>query len=345
MNAINKIRKLYQQNPNAQENFKGKRIGGNYIHTLDHYLNELEQDPPLDFSMQALDEYQHHLNLAMVLAHLPAEVIHIELGDDALMWTWVKYPYSTQKDVVAEGIQRVTGRDPERIEKARLTAWQLLQTSKAGLVKSIYDLNEQVLGGITETIDLPNFLQRNAKSGVKLSPKRLNNYSLDPLTTEGTNSHGYEITWEAENNQDGDKRFSIYLDSPVGLTLTYKGEPNAVVGFFPNDFDTVMVYQLQGVRPTKIGADGKPIGKSSSRGLMPLNWQKLLVDVIEHIGQKLGYEQIGIQSGDNNSWTKPYGREGEIHLPLEEALKRYDGVAQKLGFQQAENKNWYRSLK
>lgn len=104
-----------------------------------------------------------------------------------------------------------------------------------------------------------------------------------------------------------------------------------------------MIYQLQGVRPVKIGTDGKPAGNGSSRGLMPINWQKLLVDCVEYIGRQLGYLKIGVQSGHNNRWTIPYV-DGKIHLPLEEALQKYDVVAQRLGFQQGENKDWYKFL-
>ena len=341
--TINRIRELYEQNPEAKKDFKGIHRE-NYFSSLDDFLKRLEQDPPQDFSMQTLDTYEQGLDLAIVLAHIPAEIIYSELGDDALIWTWVRYIFFTQKNVLARGIQRVTGRDYEKIEKSRLTAWRLLSTYKAELVKAIYDLNEVVIGGVDDFIDLPNYLKQNARTGICLSDNRLNDYSLDPLITKGDNSEGYEITWSTENNQNGDKSYAIWLDSPAGLALTYKREPNAVVGFLPSDVNTLMIYQLQGVRPKKIGTGGYPIKKMSSRGLMPLDWQKLLVSVVETIGQRLGYSQIGIQSGHNNKWTIPSGRKSEIHLPLDKALEKYDVVAKRLEFQQADNKNWYRKI-
>ncbi len=344
MDTIGKLRELYELHPAAKDDFRGRGGMDNYTSSLEHFLRELDQNPPADFSMKTLEVYPDDSPLAIVLAHLPVEVLYSELGDDALLWTWVRYPYKDQKNIVAKGIQRVTGRDPQRMEKARLTAWQLLHTDKVSLVRAIYDLNEAVLGGIANSIDLPNLLQAHARKDVQLSNERLTEYSLDPLTTERDLSHGYDATWSANNYQNEDKRHDLWLDSPVGLALLYKRRLNAVIGFFPSEVGTLMIYQLQGVRPTKIGAAGKPVGEGSSRGLMPIDWQKLLVGCIEAIGQKLGYSQIGIQSGHNNEWTRPY-RDGKVHLPLEEALKKYDGVAERLGFRQAGNKNWYRGLR
>ncbi len=343
MSTIDKIRKLCTQNPGWIEYFKNgtKSI---YASSIDEFLTRLDKNAPPDFSMATLDDYENDQDLAIVLAHLPAEVVHSELGDDALMWTLIKYPYEDQIDVLAEGVQRVTGRIPEHIEKARRTASDFLDTSKVGLIRSVYDLNEEISEGIARYVDLPDFIKRNARPGVELSAQRLNDYSLEPLMTEGDRTHGYDATWKPDNDLNHGKRYVMWLDSPAGLTLTYRDEPNAIVGFFPSAIDTLRITQLQGVKPTIIGIDGEPIGKGSSWGLEPFDWEKLLVEVVDTIGHRLGYAHTEIQSGHNNRWTKLQPGETEIHLTLETALKRYDEVAQRLVFTQAQSKNWLRSL-
>ena len=113
MNTIQKIKKLYEQNPEAKAQFEGDKYSPNYSYSLDELLKILESNQPQDFSIKTLDAYEQNLYLSVILAHLPAKVIYNELGDDVLMWTWVQYPYTKQKDVIAEYIQKATGRNSQ----------------------------------------------------------------------------------------------------------------------------------------------------------------------------------------------------------------------------------------
>lgn len=343
MTTIDKIRQLYEQNPNAKEDFIGTGYDPNYSFTLEEALKLIETSPPTDLSFSTLDSYKENLKLSIVLAHIPAKEILSNFGDDVLFWTCLRYPYKRQYDILLKDIETITKRDSVLLEKAKLTAWQLLRESGTELIKKTYDLGDSIRLRIADSIDLKKLLQENAKEDAQLSEKRLADYSLHPLTTIENYSHGPEAKWGGRRIGN-DKRYSIYLDTPYGLALTYKGEPNAVVGFFPNAIDSIIIYQLQGVRPDKLDQKEEQIGKSSSRGLMPIDWQKLMVDVVENIAKQLGYSKIAIQSGINNSWTKPYYVDKKIQIPLEEAVKKYDYVAKRLGFYQAKDKNWYKNL-
>ena len=347
MNATERLRDLYNRYPRARAGFDGP-----YNKGLEFHLSRVNSHPPRDFSMAELDKYgegdfDSSYSLSILLGYLPPRIIHSEFGDDALLWTYVRFPYSGgHQKALGEGIQAVSGRNSERFEKARLVAWRLLRSSKVKLIKSIYDFGEKILGGVASSVDLGRLLQENAKERVQLSEKRFGDYALTPMITQGTDPVGYEATLGLYNSENkiGDKRYSIWLDSPFGLGLTYKKQPNAVIGFFPLSLNTVLISQIQGIRPVIIGKNGLPAGKSSSRGLAPLNWKELLVDVAEDISRKLGYSEIGIQGARNNYWTTFMGANGKPHLSLEDALDRYDRLAHRLKFRKRGDDNWYRKI-
>ncbi len=351
MDTINLIRELYQQKEAANKGERFYRWSDSlpYPHSLEHYLNELSKHPPEKFTLRDLDDYDEQnreegFSLCIVLSHLPSKAVYSEFGSDALLWSWIRNSYRESQDAIAEGLTQILGVDVKRLEKARLTAWQLLFSRRSELVKSIYDFSDALIGGAADSIELPTLLQGHAKNGIELSDKRINDYSLEPLTTESTYSTGDEVKWGAGNNSEGNKRYIVYLDSPVGIALSYKGEPNAVLGLFPCDTDTLFITQLQGVQPYIADSKGNNVGSVHSRGLAPLNWEYTLIDIAAYLCRQLGYSRIGIQGGRNNKWTQPYGRKQEIHLPLEKALERYDKTAKRLGFCQAKDRNWYKSL-
>ncbi|MBI2138651.1 hypothetical protein HYU13_03620 [Candidatus Woesearchaeota archaeon] len=138
------------------------------------------------------------------------------------------------------------------------------------------------------------------------------------------------------------ERDQFYLDAPVGLMVSYRGIPNALNGFFTSDPDTLMITQLQGLMPRKI-IGGKLQGKHHSRGFYKIDMIAALVEMNMGIAMEAGFSRIGIRSGENNRWTKP-DENGKIHLKLEDALKRYDGTAEKLGFLRGHDRNWYKDL-
>ena len=185
---------------------------------------------------------------------------------------------------------------------------------------------------LCNSIDIFKLLKKNTKIGIKLSDKRISDYSFDIMVSnkEEKDGSGYVTEWDNTYNKKGNKKYNLYLDAPIGIGLFYKKEPNAIISFNSLNKNTIMIRQLQGIKPKKIAASGKTIGRSSSRGLVVLDWQKLLVNIVEYIGYKLNCIQIGMLNSNNIPSTKPVC--GKINLSLKEAITKYDDVALRLGF-------------
>jgi hypothetical protein len=151
---------------------------------------------------------------------------------------------------------------------------------------------------------------------------------------------------DKEKDETKGKYFSIYLDAPVGICLMYKDNPSALTSFMPETKDTLTIHQLQGIRPFRRYYENEELkGKTiSSRGTFGIDWQKLLVTYAENLAKKIGFKRIGIQGGHNNLWIKPNRYAEKAHITLEEALKSYDEVAERIGYAQENNKNWYKNV-
>ncbi len=192
-----------------------------------------------------------------------------------------------------------------------------------------------------EPVDIAGLLDSCKKDGVELSERRRKDYSLVRLKPKDGEPDGYERKWGC--HRMGDPIFyGVYLDTPFGFGLLYRGEPNAIVGFDVPDPDVLMVCQLQGTR-AKLVDRHRIIGYKHARGLALIDWQKLLVSYAEGFARGHGIKELGIQSGRKNYWTKE-SYDGEIHISPERALVVYDGAAARLGFGQKADGNWYRVI-
>lgn len=215
---------------------------------------------------------------------------------------------------------------------------KLIGINKSPLtIKAIAQLIEYTNNGFTEHVDLAQLIKDNTKKEVTLSDKRINDYSLNPLNTPDSNICGMEKKWGSFQKYDGSrtKKFSIFLDTPIALGLFYKGEPNAIIGFIAENRQTLMVHQIQGVRPRIFDYKKKISKKGSSRGLMPLNWEDLLVNCVEQLAKEMNFKKTAIKSGYNSKWFFPASKR---------ILDRYDLIAEKLGYRQRSNQNWYKDI-
>ncbi len=286
------------------------------------------------------------MSLSFLLAHLPHEVVAKEFGSNALIWTWVTYPYTNNVNDDLEISLHESGINIDSLQKARLTAWRLHGSQNTQTVLKTYDLIQALHDTLPKDRDLNILLKSCTKQGVGLSEERIKQYSLEPLITEGVDTtSGWAKNWGHDKTVDDKNRLcKIYLDSPVGVALMYKGEPNALASFSPSDEKTLFINQIQGVESYKLNELKEIQGKIHSRGLVVLDWEKLLVQLSEIIAKKFNLSQTIIQSGHNNTWTTMQNKDGTPKLPLEKALKRYDETASRLGYLQGENRNWYKSI-
>ncbi|GEM_PF-3405088 len=311
--------------------------------TIDCWRSITDNPPSPDSSLETLDEYPERVALQYFLSVFPLETIYARLGSEGVIYRIVNGPIDEEEEEAFRAqFLNLTGKDVCKISDARLWVWRENFSHNIPLVMKVHDLHAHMLESVSDPDYLPQLLEQSTLPGVSLSAERIRDYKLMQLSTKERNSRGYARDLEPGQTGRNDNGL-IYLDSPLALALQYKGKPNAVVGFFPKTADDLVIFQMQGIRPAQLDHKGLKTFHGSSRGLAPFDWQKLFVQVVEDIGKAFGYSRIGIRSGHKNPWTEP-DRFRVIHLPLEDALRKYDTVAQRLGFAQAQDTNWYRSL-
>ena len=293
-------------------------------------LNRLEKKADIvSLKLEDLSKCPNSEDLSLVLASLPSEIQMSELDRDALLWVYTHYP-SYVRDVkrsIASALYEVGGLDPDLLERAEDTATNLIHDKSIPTILKNYDLLNCICEAVNQ-IDLPPLLELYAKKDVSFSDKRIKDYRLELVFPKRNDHYGREELWD--NYRINNKKFDIYLDTPIGIALAYKGEPNAIIGFCAKDEKTLFIKQIQGVMPEK----GEGYAKAHSRGLVVLEWEKLLVNITEKVAQTLGFEEVIVQGGLNNTWGKARIRGKE----------RYDKPAKEQGYIQNLDENWSKDL-
>ncbi|MBU0586875.1 hypothetical protein KJ780_05150 [Candidatus Micrarchaeota archaeon] len=236
------------------------------------------------------------------------------------------------------------GFDLELIQKAGSCSFGETGVSSILMTLRNYNIFKAIQDGCAESINLTGLIMENPKPGIEIKEKRAKQYTLTGIEKEIK----YSTDWYHFRHafQGKETLFGIYFDAPVGMLLNYKGVPNAVVAFFAEK-DALMIAQIQGVRqrPDLLVVDKKlvpePGGKSlHARGLFPIEWEKILVSCVKELAKILEFPMVGIMSAD-----KVIKR---IHptksFDVEKARLRYDGLAGLLGFEKAENGNFYKPI-
>ncbi len=315
---------------------------------LDSMLNDIHTEGDSD-------GYTRAKAICRALLFLPPEVVYENFGHELAVWASVNTPIMGESDGVNKVLTDRGGYDTDDLEISRLWQWNNHHNSHGKPILSNYQLMQSIKNGALDNIDLPNLLETNAKPDINLSQKRLADYALLPVELE---EDGYNTllkggwTREWTRRVAGDIRYDIWMDAPIGIILAYKGLPNAIAGLAMRGTDEIMMYQVQGIRgkridPSKSAYDDNYVkGEAKSRGLMPIDWQKLLVEVTGAIGENAGARNIGIQAGKNNVWAK--GDEGDDHyLSPDNAERCYDTPAKRLGFTKHpsdQEDNWHKAI-
>lgn len=290
---------------------------------------EKEKVVPASFKLEDLLKYPNPLDLSTALAYLPPDVQMSELDRDALLWVYMHSNYGVKRSL-AGTLYEVDGLDPDFLERADNTARNLARDQNITTILKNYDLLNCICEAINQSIDLPALLKLYAKKDVSISEKRIKDYRLELIFPKRNDSYGSEEFWG--HYKINEKTFYIYLDTPIGIALVYKDEPNAIIGFFAKDEKTFFIQQIQGVMPHK----GDAHEKAHSRGLVVLEWEKLLINIAERVAKTLGFKAIVIQGGKNNKWSSDLIRDRD--------LKRYDKPAEEQGYTQGVDGNWSKDL-
>ena len=299
-------------------------------------------------------DYGHGLAINQALRFLPPEIVVDKLGEDIAFWTSASTGTMGQNDPINEALWRLRGYDIDDLEIARGWNWRQRYSRDIKSILAQYHLMQSLKHGVLDDVDLPEALGTSVRDGVKLSSDRLKDYDVVSVQADEYNNYydgGIVSIW---NGKKPNLYFNIWLDSPVGFVLTYKGMPNAVAALAMRGPDTVMVHQLQGIRGNKLDptasryASEAVIGRTSARGLAPFDWQKVMVTITEQIVAKHGANVAAIQSAANNVWTRErMPSDKEPHLPLEAAVLIYDQLAARLGYSKdltESDANWVKTL-
>lgn len=309
-----------------------------------------QQDPVAFLDDLAETDSKRHYEIKKIITGLPAEVIHANYGTEMLAWAAANATFTDTTKELYKGLEKHAGIDPMLFEKARLWEWKRHCSSKGKNVLGQYSVMEYLTQGGLYKVDLEGILTNAALPGVELSQKRLKDYALMPLVSEESFSKadGPAKDWHYLQGSS-DIYWGIWLDAPTGFALTYKGKPNAVVALAKSGPSELMIYQLQGVQAKRIDlkrryAKDNVVGHIGARGLAPLDWQKVMVEVAQELAAGQNIPVIGLQAAKNNKWTRVLHEGGEPHISMETAERAYDVTGQRLGFERGARGNWYKQL-
>ncbi len=369
MDFVERIKLFYSHNARCKFNFEERLLHQD----IEQKFKEL-YGSGINTIMQ-LDFYKDNKKMIELLRCVPPELLLHEFGEEIITWMFINNPEisphyfqiermvkdSSRSDElidrfihfkrIADGgkeeyLQQmfsfVQGKDAKLMTKAVTIADKFPSQDKFTFIRKNYILLEKVLlQDSLQQIDLRQLLEKHHRQKDETHVLRVQDYSLETVCCQ-MGFEGYDPKW-FEKQKNSKMVFDIYLDAPLGILLKYKEEPQAVMTFSPIDVNTLKIYQLQGVVPKEFDEDREVIARGNSRGLSSWDWRAFFIDVVECAARRYKFETVVIQSGHNNDWTKD--SEGRpAHLLLDAALQKYDTVAERLGFVQQEDKNWYRNV-
>ncbi len=250
---------------------------------------------------------------------------------------------SLQEKKILRRLSKKTEYDKDDLCKAKESITDILKVERRELLLPIADAIRYINTGFTDNYDLTDLLSRCANSDFEMSEERVREFALRPLNTEYRDSRGYEETYghsEIKTAPGIIKKFKIYLDTPASVALMHCGEPKALVSVLPVSPSTMMIYQLQGVKPEiksgKWRSDWRPPHGGGILGRF--DWKRLMVGCAEQVAADLGYSVMAIQGAKNNRWNC-----GEGSAFGKRAALIYDATAEMLGYVQREDGNWYKT--
>lgn len=294
------------------------------------FVSYLESLPPSD-----------QKTYSNVLSCLPPELVVQEYGLDSLVWTHIQGEGQDEGlTALREEALQAYGIATQHLNLA--TIWANLQHRHGDYSLAItqFQVMNALAEGVVESIDLPGRIKAAALPEVTISEKRAADYSLrviEPREAKATGGGWESKDWYMQEYKDA--YYHVWLDAPASIGLWYKDRPAALVSLGATGEDILMVKQIQTINAKKYSANGKKV--IPSRGLMPINWQQVLVGSVEEVASSLGFAWVGIQSGENNPWTVTKN----MNLSKKAAYARYDVQAKRLGYtRNQDDRNWYKHV-
>ncbi|MCX6773227.1 MAG: hypothetical protein NTV88_05695 [Candidatus Micrarchaeota archaeon] len=322
--AVAKIASAIEACPQAKAAYNAKYWPNPKEPLAENVMKQLGTKAPFSLGIEGLDGVKKDGRLTFILEMFPPDYADDLFGRETLMWMWKEYHSRDSRNKITEYL-KFQGTDIKLLERAECAA-----STRALLV--LYEMLQNAWQPISR-LDVRRLVEDSA---IANTGKRHEQYEISFMETELVKGCGWEKNWGM------DTAYRIHLDAPIGIGLLYKSMPNAVSSAIPLDGQTLLVKQLQSLRPF----DPKNIlqRKGGSRGLFGLDWQKLLVEANEQMARFFGFSVLAVQSAANNEWVIMEDRNQTPHLKYESAVKIYDETANRLGFVQGKNGNFYRKI-
>lgn len=313
------------------------------------------QEDPVAFleNLQYSEEgYAAQIKAATVLAELPPEVVIENFGEGVAVWLYCAHDLERYDASIGAALEKKLGINSALLELTRDWHCANRLDTPSEVILENYRLTKEMQGTLDE-IDLERVLSGSANPDVELSSKRLADYSVAPLTTidhDATYNTGRAAeVFTPDNGMD--TWHNIWLDAPSGFALLYKGLPNAVAGIAMRGIDSVIIHQIQGTHnSTHHPTDSNKARVLRPRGLAPLDWRKVMVEITEQLARSRGLGSTTIRAAHNNQWTVIESSvTGAPLLPMKAAVRTYDETAARLGYVQPEladdaRQNWHKEL-
>lgn len=323
------------------------------------------------------------------LVYLGPRIINQLYGEAVLYWVWYNSSLSSDRSHIMDSViqtfeeyftnhvQFVGSEHRYRmLRKAKYSMWRShtreLAVDGLRLYDSIAHIQEYLL-----SLPMPeNF---PASEGFALEAAYAANYYEKGYVTGWTwqdfDQQGNDMSvriGEIENAEEGELRtigkdqdwsgtaYRVYLDAPAGIMLTHHGKPVAIVGFTTPDQDTLFINQFQQVAHSNFSEHGVMTSQTANHIAKVRDWQTALYRITEQLARDHQYENISIQSGNNNEWCRKYketidAENGRMvmrktpvpHLRMEVANKIYDVFANGMGFAKdpSPEGNWIKTLR
>lgn len=277
------------------------------------------------------------LPAAALLGSLDGPQLLYTFGERVTAWTIGNDAFPERSHLLTKRLEN-EGYNPTFLRWARALSrevWEKAPAPKSADVLVQNRLMEAITSTALQHVDLTASLQASrAGSIAPLKEKRLQSYGLVPLQIDPRRPvlYGRVQRWAGmEEHEKNGRSFPMYLDTPTGFALTYKGIPQFTVGVKASSPDELRIQQLQGVVGER-WEKSEFLGNIGARGLPPLDWRKVGVHVAAQLAEKLGMRSVSIASSESiriPGWTT---------FTAAEAKKAYDDTAERLGFAHREDR-------
>ena len=364
VSLTNCLEKLYSANENARG-----RFSGTLSDSVDQAISALRSAGPADLSVSGLWEWAEavkarnecwrFMELHSLVCGLPPQEVSASLGSQILAWVLLyPDPDCERRQPIMDHLDEL-GTGVNDFHAAARTAWVL--PGGARRIQQIlaqYGIFRALRNGWTWRERLPELVRNYSKAATPLTAKDAEQYGIEAMLLNGDSSscraHGWHNSWMRQRfpSGKGDKRYDIFMDSPSGIMLLFRGQPCAMIAFHASSEGALFVNQIHGCRAKvmqdedfeKQDADGRPV-MVGQRGLMRLRYVELMIHLAEDFSRALGFSALVIQGACNNKWTKMLDVHGAPNLDLQSAKAVYDEIPEKLGYTLDENGNRVKALR